>query len=78
MGAEPRACSPYRSRRSALTTLRDEDITTITNTMPGGDADQGDSNDTQADPAGSDPAGTDPAGGDADQGDKGDADASDS
>lgn len=76
--ADPRACPPYRFWRLALTTLRDEDITTtITNTAPGGDADQGDSSDTQADPAGSDPAGTDPAGGDADGSDGSDADGSD-
>jgi hypothetical protein len=74
-----------------LTTLRDEDITTTTNTLPAGDADQGDSNEQQVDPAGVDPAGTDTGGGDADQGDsteteteivveprKGDADSSDS
>jgi hypothetical protein len=74
-----------------VTTLRDEDITTTTNTLPGGDADQGDSGEQQADPGGVDPAGTDTGGGDADQGDstethteitleprKGDADSSDS
>jgi len=71
-----------------LTTLRDEDITTTTNTLPAGDADQGDSNEQQVDPAGVDPAGTD-QGGDSDSGDssdteivveprKGDADSSDS
>jgi hypothetical protein len=54
-----------------VTTLRDEDIQTTTNTLPGpgGDADSGDSNDTQVDPAGVDPAGTDTGGGDADAGD---------
>ena len=71
-----------------MTTLRDEDITTTTNTLPAGDADQGDSNEQQVDPAGVDPAGTD-QGGDSDSGDssdteivveprKGDADSSDS
>ena len=53
---------------ASLTTLRDEDITTTTNELPGGDADQGDSDETQVDPAGVDPAGSDPGsgGGDAD------------
>lgn len=68
-GAGPRVRPPCLE--ASLTTLRDEDITTTTNELPGGDADQGDSNDTQVDPAGVDPAGTDPGsgGGDADQGD---------
>lgn len=75
---------PRISWRSALTTLRDEDITTTTNTLPAGDADQGDSNEQQADPAGVDPTGSDSAdadgtdGSDADGSDKGDADSSDS
>ena len=56
--AGPRA-APRTSRRSALTTLRDEDITTTTNSAPGGDADQGDSGTQQVDPAGVDPSGTD-------------------
>lgn len=74
-GAGPRVEPPY-SWRSVLTTLRDEDITTtVTNALPGGDADQSDS--PGADPAGVDPAGTDSAGGDADQSDRGDADQSD-
>ena len=60
-----------------MTSLRDEDILTTTNTVPGGDADQSDS---AADPSDSaDPAGADPgSGGDADQSDAGDADSSDS
>jgi hypothetical protein len=61
-----------------LTRLRDEDITTTTNTAPGGDADQSDSTTEQVDPAGTDPAGADSDGGDADQGDSKDADSSDS
>jgi hypothetical protein len=72
----PPRCPTY-SWRFALTTLRDEDITTTTNTLPAGDADQGDSNEQQADPAGVDTTSADPAGGDADQSDKGDADQSD-
>ena len=54
-----------------MTTLRDEDITTTTNTVPGGDADQGDS--TQH----VDPAGTDSKDHDSSDG-GGDADSSDS
>ena len=52
-----------------MSTLRDEDITTTTNTVPAGDADHGDSGSTSADPAGVDPAGTDS--GDSDSGDAG-------
>ena len=67
----PRLHPPAPCLEAPLTTLRDEDITTTTNELPGGDADQGDSDETQVDPAGVDPAGSDPGsgGGDADQGD---------
>jgi hypothetical protein len=58
-----------------LTTLRDEDITTRTNTLPDGDADQSDSNVEQADPAGVDTAGSDADGSDSDSSD---SDSSDS
>lgn len=83
-GARDPAPPPY-CRRHLLTTLRDEDITTTTNTLPAGDADQGDSNEQQVDPAGVDTGGGDADGGDSSDGDssdgeprKGDADSSDS
>ena len=56
-----------------MTTLRDEDIPTTTNPLPGGDADQSDSDQGQVDPAGVDKAGSD-----ADGSDGSDADGSDS
>lgn len=67
--------SPCTCWRSALTTLRDEDITTTTNTLPAGDADGSDSNEQQVDPAGVDPTGSDSA--DADGSDGSDADGTD-
>jgi hypothetical protein len=61
-----------------VTTLRDDDIVTTTNTLPAGDADQGDSNEQQVDPAGIDTTSADPGPArDADASDAGDADSSD-
>jgi hypothetical protein len=75
-GARAPAC--HDLLEDDVTTLRDEDIVTTTNTLPAGDADQGDSNEQQVDPTGTDPTGTDPgSGGDADGTDGSDADGSD-
>ena len=70
----PTTAAPPDDQEDRVSTLRDEDISTTTNTLPGpgGDADGGDSDQSQVDPAGSDTAdadGSDAGGGDADSSD---------
>jgi len=76
----PTTAAPPDDQEDRVSTLRDEDISTTTNTLPGpgGDADGGDSDQSQVDPAGVDPSGSDTADADGSDAGGGDADSSDS